>query len=78
MAHLNLYLPDDIAEVLKQEASSARLPLSRYVLSLLVSRGPGAAWPSQYFERECGFLSEEMAEPEDAPPEPLDELDPRR
>ena len=78
MAHLNLYLPDDVAEVLKQEANSAKVPLSRYVLSLLTARRQEAGWPSQYFERVCGFLSEEIAEPADAPPEPLDELDPRR
>ena len=78
MAHLNLYLPDDIAAVLKQEANSAKVPLSRYVLSLLAARGPGKGWPQGYIERACGFLSEEMAEPEDAQPEPLDELDPLR
>lgn len=78
MAHLNLYLPDDVAAVLKQEANAARVPLSRYVLSLLAARGPGARWPQGYFEQVCGFLSEEMAEPEDALPEPIEALDLRR
>jgi hypothetical protein len=78
MAHLNLYLPDDIAAVLKEEANSARVPLSRYVLSLLAARRPGAGLPQGYIQRVCGFLSEEIAEPADALPEPLEELDPRR
>ena len=78
MPHLNLYLPDDIAAALKQEANSAKVPLSRYVLSLLAARAPGAGWPQGYIERVCGFLSEEMAEPADALPEPLEDLDPRR
>lgn len=77
MAHLNLYIPDDIAEALKQEANSARVPLSRYVLSLLTARRPGAGWPPGYFERACGFLSDEMEEPADALPEPVEAVDPR-
>jgi len=72
---LNLYLPDDLAAVLKQEANSARVPLSRYVLSLLTARGPGAGWPPGYFERVCGFLSDEVEEPADTPPEPLEDPD---
>lgn len=78
MAHLNLYLPDDIAAVLKQEANSAKVPLSRYILSLLAAHRPGAGWPPGYFDRVCGFLSEEMEEPADALPEPVQAADMRR
>lgn len=75
MAHLNLYLPDEIADALKREASSASIPLSRYVLSLITPRGNGSGWPPEYFDRVCGFLSEEIAEPADALPEPVEDAD---
>ena len=79
MAHLNLYLPDDVADILKHEANAARVPLSRYVSSLLAARGSGEeGWPPDYFERVCGFMTEDMAEPEDLPPEPVEELELRR
>ena len=79
MAHLNIYLPDDIAAVLKREAKSARVPLSRYVSSLIAGhRGPRAEWPARYLKDVCGFLSEEMAEPLDALPEPVEDLDLRQ
>jgi hypothetical protein len=75
MAHLNLYLPDDVAAALRQEADSAKLPLSRYVSSLLMARTPGNGWLPGYFDHVCGFLAEEIPEPLDALPEPLADLD---
>jgi len=68
MAQLNLYVPDDLAARLKQEARKARLPLSRYVVSRL-SPGADPGWPAGYFETACGFLREEFPEPADGPPE---------
>ena len=71
MAQLNLYLSDDLAERLKREAREARIPLSRYVVSLL-SVTPETAWPARYFETACGFLREDFPEPEDEVPEAVE------
>jgi len=76
MAQLNLYVPDELATHLKQDARRAGLPLSRYVVSLLTVR-EDSGWPAGYFTKACGFLREEMAEPEDSLPEPLDFPEPR-
>jgi hypothetical protein len=70
VAQLNLYVPDDLATRLRREARKAGLPLSRYVLSIL-SHGAVTAWPAGYFTKTCGFLREDLREPEDLPPEPV-------
>ena len=75
MAHLNLYVPDELAASLKREAQAARVPLSRHVLTLLADRGGDGFLPSDYFVSACGFLTEEMAEPMDPLPEAVDDLD---
>ena len=75
MAQLNLYVPNDLASTLKTEANAARIPLSRYVLSLLSDRESESKWPPNYFDRTCGFLTEDIAEPTDPLPEPLEEMD---
>jgi hypothetical protein len=71
MAQLNLYVPDDLASRLKREARRARLPLSRYVLSLLHT-APESEWPAGYFKTCCGFLREDIPEPVDQPPEAVE------
>jgi hypothetical protein len=60
-----------LAERLKREARTARLPLSRYVLSLL-STASGSGWPAAHFETACGFLREDFPEPEDRLAEELE------
>lgn len=72
MAHLNLYLPDDVAATLKREANTANVPLSRFVLSILQTDETKGDWPAGYFEQVCGFLTEEMKEPADTFAEPID------
>ena len=72
MAHVNIYLPDDVAATLKQEANAAGVPLSRFILSLLPGAASGDEWPPGFFEQACGFLTEDIHEPADAPPEPLE------
>lgn len=71
MAQLNLYVPDDVAAQLKQEARKAHLPLSRYLLSRL-STSADTGWPDGYFETACGFLHEEFPEPADRLPEAIE------
>lgn len=72
MAHLNIYLPDDVAASLRSQAANARVPLSRYVMSLVSDRSGGNGWPEGYFQTACGFLTEDLAEPPDFVPEPVD------
>jgi hypothetical protein len=71
MPQLNLYVSDELAERLKREARKANLPLSRYVASLL-SAGAADGWPADYFQAVCGFLKEDLPEPEDLVPEAVD------
>jgi len=73
---LNLYVPNDVAARLKREARRAGLPLSRYVVSLIVAPRE-SAWPAGYFSKTCGFLREDFPEPEDPAPEPVEITDPR-
>ena len=75
MAHLNIYLPDDVAAALKREASSAGVTLSRFMLSRVTDMASGGGWPPGFFEKSCGFLTEGMDEPSDPPPEPLDAME---
>ncbi|HLH20838.1 MAG TPA: hypothetical protein VKX45_26670 [Bryobacteraceae bacterium] len=79
MAQLNLYVPEDLAARLKREAQRAKVPLSRYVVSLLAAHtGAGPDWPKGYFENLCGFLSEDFPEPDDRMPEPVETIETRR
>lgn len=74
MAHLNIYLPDDVAAALKREANAAGVPLSRFILSRGTGNRPGDHWPEGFFELSCGFLAENIEEPADAPAEPVEAL----
>ena len=75
MAHLNLYIPDEVAANLKQEANAAGVPLSRFMLSLVPGCGSGDQWPAGFFETSCGFLTEDIEEPADTLPEPTEALE---
>ena len=75
MAQLNLYVTNELAEDLKQQARQAGLPLSRYVVRLLApARQTG--WPAGFIEERCGFLvGEDFPEPADPAPEPVESLE---
>jgi hypothetical protein len=70
VAQLNLYVPDELAKRLRREAKRAGLPLSRYVLSIL--QLDREASHRYFLDSVCGFLTEDIEEPEDAPPEPAE------
>ncbi len=70
MAQLNLYVPDDLAERLRREAEQANTSLSRYVISLLHLDQESAS--RHFLESACGFLDEDIGEPDDPPPAPVD------
>ncbi len=70
MAQLNIYVPDELAERLKQEARRSGLSLSGYVASRL-DQTADDDWPAGYFEQICGFAGEDLSIPGDLPAEPL-------
>ncbi len=53
MPQLHLYVPDDLAEEIRQRAESRGVSVSR-LLSDLVRREVGSGWPEGFFERVVG------------------------
>jgi hypothetical protein len=77
MAQLNIYVPDDTAEALRQQARAAGIPLSRLVLSRMAVPEANRDWPAGFFLQTCGFLTEDLIEPPDPLPGPVAVLDPQ-
>ena len=50
MPQLHLYVPDDLAEEIRQRAESRGVSVSR-LLSDLVRREVGCGWPEGFFEQ---------------------------
>ena len=72
MAHVNISLRGDVATDPTSEAADAKASVSEYVLPEVPTLGQGDGWPEGYFDGACGFLTEEMASPADAPPKQAD------
>jgi len=53
MPQLHFYVPEAVAEQIKQRAAKARQPMSRYIADL-VMRDAGQGWPEGYFESLTG------------------------
>ncbi len=53
MPQLHLYVPDDLAEEIRQRAESRGVSVSRF-LSELARREIGSGWPEDFFERVVG------------------------
>lgn len=53
MPQLHLYIPDDLAERIQNEAQAANVSVSRY-LAELVRREMTPEWPEGYFEEVIG------------------------
>ena len=53
MGQLHLYLPEEIANRVKERARAKGLSVSRY-LARIVVREMGARWPDGYFEEVVG------------------------
>ena len=49
MAQLHCYVPDHIAEMLKEKAQKANLSTSKY-LALLIKQETVGEWPDDYFD----------------------------
>lgn len=70
MAHLNIYVPDELAAELKSKAAKEGVSLSKFVVGKLEDK-PSKDW-GDFFEKRCGWLTWDFEEPEDPPPEPPD------
>ena len=57
MPQLHFYVPDDLAETIRERAARAKQPVSRYIAEL-VRREVGQGWPGGYFERISGKASD--------------------
>jgi hypothetical protein len=53
MAHLHLYVPDDVAKAAKSRAKAAGESLSSYLADLVVTDVAGK-WPEGFFEEVVG------------------------
>ena len=74
MPQLHLYVPDDVAERVKQRAEARGLSVSGF-LGELVKRELGAGWPDGYFDQVVGgWDGEALERPEQGELEERDAL----
>ena len=72
MPQLHLYVPEDIALKVQQQAKERNLSVSRY-LADVIKREVGEGWPDGYFERVCGQWEGDVPEIAREEPEELAE-----
>ena len=72
MPQLHLYVPEDIALKVQQQAKERNLSVSRY-LADVIKREVGEGWPEGYFERVCGKWEGDVPEIAREEPEELAE-----
>jgi hypothetical protein len=68
MPQLHLYVPDEVARRLRQQARARKLTLSRY-LAEIVEREIAGGWPDGYFEDVVGSWDGDFPEIDDPPPD---------
>ncbi len=68
MPQLHLYVSDDVAERIREQAERESLTTSRYLAKLAVE-STESQWPPGYFDTVCGSCPDFQV-PDD-PPEPL-------
>ncbi len=66
MPQLHLYVPDEVAEKLRQLAEARSMSLSKY-LAEIVQRETRTGWPKGYFEEVAGGWIGDFEEPEELP-----------
>jgi hypothetical protein len=64
MPQLHLYVPEDVAKKLRQQAKAKNLSLSKY-LATIVQREVYTFWPKGYFEEVAGGWIGDFEEPEE-------------
>jgi hypothetical protein len=67
MPQLHLYVRDEVAERLRQQAKERKLSLSRY-LAEIVERETSGGWPRGYFQEVVGSWEGDFPEIDDPPP----------
>ncbi|CAN5784868.1 hypothetical protein BH24DEI2_BH24DEI2_25220 [soil metagenome] len=72
MPQLHLYVPDEVAKRLREQAKAKKISLSKH-LAEIVQRETPTGWPEGYFEEVVGGWIGDFEEPEDLP---LEERDP--
>lgn len=76
MPQLHLYVSNDLAEKIQQEAKTADMSVSRY-LATLVKREVDNNWPDRFFEEVVGgWVSDPLPRPLQGEFEHRDELKP--
>ena len=64
MAQIHFYVPDEIEQVIRQQAKSQGMTLSRFVAEL-VRRSIATGWPEGYFDQVIGGWQGEPLERSD-------------
>lgn len=67
MPQLHFYVPEEVAEKLRQRAEAEGLSLSKY-LATVVSQEVAEGWPDGYFEEVLGSWVGEFPVTDDLPP----------
>jgi hypothetical protein len=68
MPQLHFYVPNEVAEKLRERAKARGLSLSKY-LADIVSQEVAQGWPEAYFEEVVGSWVGEFPDLPDPPPE---------
>jgi len=75
MAQLHLYLPDDVAEEVKQRAKSRGLTVSAYLAEMVRSQMTDQ-WPKDFFSKVVGgWVGKPLERPEQPPYEQREDID---
>ena len=74
MAHLNLYLPDDWAKRVRNQAKRRGLSLSAYIAELIQQPSPRGRWPKDFFTKIVGSWKGDFPDVPRPPPEKRESL----
>ena len=75
MAQMHLYLPDDLAEEVKQRAKSRGLTVSAYLAEMVRSQMTDQ-WPKDFFSKVVGgWVGKPLERPEQPPFEQREDID---
>jgi hypothetical protein len=75
MAQLHLYLPDDLAEDVKERAKSRGLSVSAYLAEIVKSQ-MSDQWPKDFFSRVVGgWVGKPLERPEQPEVERREDID---
>jgi len=68
VAQLTLYLPDDLAQLLRHDAQRAHKPLSAYLLELIEVHARPQPWPAEFVALLTTGEPGSLEVPDDPPP----------